>query len=73
MIKNMRHKWILIACMLLVSNVYSACEDIDEVPPRRESVGVMDYYKLPDPVVLNADETAVIDAVKEEYNQHIAQ
>lgn len=73
MIKYMRHKWVLVTCLLLIGNVYSACEDIDEVPPRIESVGVNDYYKLPEPVVLNADEIAVIDAVKEEYNQHIVQ
>lgn len=63
---------VLIVCLLLTNCMYSACEDIDEVPPR-ETVVSSEIYKIPDPVILNTNEIAVIDAIKQEYNEHVSQ
>lgn len=66
------YRYTLIALLLLASCAYFACEDIDEVPPKEER-GSSETYKVADPVVLNADETAVIDAIKLEYNENVIQ
>ena len=43
------------------------------MPERTESNVTNAYYKVPDPVVLNADETAMINKIKEEYNESVSQ
>lgn len=63
---------MLIVCLILVNCAYFACEDIDEVPPKEER-GSSEIYKVADPVVLNANETAIIDAIKQEYNENVTQ
>ena len=70
--KNKMIYGVLIGCLLLANCIYSACEDIDEVPPK-ESKGVSEVYKMPDPVALSANETVMVDAIKQEYNENVTQ
>lgn len=70
--KKLIYRYILVVCMLFANCTYFACEDIDEVPPKEQS-GNNNTYKIADPVVLNADETSIIDAIKQEYNENVNQ
>ena len=44
----------------------SSCEKVDEVPPYKESSSTK-VYKLPDPTIMTAEETAELKAIKAEY------
>ena len=51
----------VIACMAL-----GACEKVDDVPPYKES-STTKAYKLPEPTLMTADETAEFNAIKAAY------
>ncbi len=65
-------KKIIIYASLLISVpvlplTMTSCEDIDEVPPRKDhSTGKS--YKLPDPVVMDAADIADYESIKDEYD-----
>lgn len=67
-------KHIIPAIILLVSVAsgvaLSSCEDIDEVPPYKESSSSK-AYKLPDPTLMTPDETAEYNAIRAEYEAAI--
>lgn len=65
-------RYAMVTCLLFANCVYFACEDIDEVPPIKDRES-SEMYKVADPVVLNADEIAIIDAIKQEYNENVTQ
>lgn len=46
----------------------TSCEDIDEVPPMKDS-SAGKSYKLPDPVVMDAADNAMYESIRSEYNQ----
>ena len=51
---------VILSCIVLLSagmSLLSACEDINELPPRDEAAST--NYKIPDPVLLNAEENAI--------------
>lgn len=70
--KKMIYGMSVVAC-LLASCMYVACEDIDEVPPREEGALSSQTYKIPEPVVLNASEADVVNAIKREYDENVTQ
>ncbi len=57
--------------ILLSLALCPACEDINEVPPRPESSIASRRYKLPDPVVLNAEEAEIIRKIQQEFQENI--
>lgn len=65
-------RYAMVTCLLFANCVYFACEDIDEVPPKKDRAS-SEMYKVADTVVLNADEIAIIDAIKQEYNENVTQ
>lgn len=66
------YRYTLVVCLLFANCTYFACEDIDEVPPKEQSIS-NNKYKVADPVILNANEAAIIDAIKLEYNENVTQ
>lgn len=70
--KNL-YMWIATALIILSGSICTACEDINEMPDRTESNVNQAYYKVPDPVILNADEMDAVNKIKEEYNESISQ
>ncbi|MBD3588472.1 hypothetical protein [Bacteroides sp. GM023] len=66
------YRYVLVGCLLFTNCTYFACENIEELPPKEQS-GSSNVYKIADPVVLNATETAIIDAIKQEYNEKVTQ
>lgn len=61
------------ALIILSGSICTACEDINEMPDRTESNVAQAYYKVPDPVILNADEMDTVNKIKEEYNESVSQ
>lgn len=60
------NNWVF--CLLLASMLgMVSCETIDELPPRSETSSG-DRYKMPDPVLLDAAETELVDSIRREYN-----
>lgn len=57
--------------ILLTLALCPACEDINEVPPRAESSIASRRYKLPDPVVLNAEEAEIIRKIQQEFRENL--
>lgn len=47
---------------------FTSCERYDEMPPRQETSVTSKRYKLPDPVILSADEQAEVAQIRAEYN-----
>lgn len=64
---NMRTLYILLisTCALFA---FTACEDIDEVPPMKESTSGK-IYKIPDPEPMNASDVAAFNSIRAEYEQ----
>lgn len=52
--------------VMIAGVALSSCEKVDEVPPYKES-STSKAYKLPDPTLMTADETAEFNAIKAEY------
>lgn len=46
----------------------TSCEDIEEVPPMKDS-STGKSYKIPDPVVMDAADNAAYESIKDEYNK----
>ena len=65
--------FILAGSLCISAPLFTACEDIDELPPRTDSSTSLQYYKMPDPVILTAEESAQVDAIRQEYEQSISQ
>ena len=64
---------VILSCIVLLSvgmSLLSACEDINELPPRDEAASA--NYKIPDPVLLNAEENAIVDSIRTEYETGIS-
>lgn len=65
--------FILAGSLFIGAPLLTSCEDIDELPPRTESSTSLQYYKMPDPVLLTAEESAQVDAIRQEYEESINQ
>ena len=65
--------WTATALIILSGSICTACEDINEMPDRTDSNVAQAYYKVPDPVILNADEMDTVNKIKEEYNESVSQ
>ncbi len=65
--------WVTATLTIISGSIFTACEEVDEMPERTESNVTSAYYKVPDPVVLNADETVIINEIKAEYNENVSQ
>ncbi len=46
----------------------TSCEDIEEIPPMKDS-STGKCYKIPDPVVMDAADNAAYESIKDEYNK----
>lgn len=57
---------LLIATGVLFT--FAACEDIDEVPPMKDSTSGK-TYKIPDPEPMNASDVAAFNSIRDEYEQ----
>ncbi len=66
---KLRHFGFILFVTLFSSFLYVACEDINELPPRTDSSSGK-TYKMPDPVLLNAAEIAIVDQIREEYRNN---
>lgn len=56
------------AAILLSLSALTSCEDIDEVPPMKDS-STGKTYKIPDPEVMDAGDRSVYDSIKDEYDR----
>lgn len=63
--------FILTGSLCMSAPLFTACENIDELPPRTETSTSSQYYKMPDPVLLTAEESAQVDAIRKEYEESI--
>lgn len=61
------YKWMMAVALVVGGMSFSACEDVDEVPPRDTTVDSNKTYKMPDPVILTAEESAQVDEIRKEY------
>lgn len=59
-------KKVLYGLCLLVIVVLTGCDDIDKEPPKTDDI--TRYYELAAPKLLTAEERAVVQARKDEYN-----
>ncbi len=66
---KIRNLAFVLFIILFSSFFYVACEDINELPPRTDSSSGK-TYKMPDPVLLNAAEIAIVDQIREEYRNN---
>lgn len=63
------YKWMMAVALVAGGMSFSACEDVDEVPPRETTVDSNKTYKMPDPVILTAEESAEVDKIRKEYEE----
>lgn len=54
--------------LLAVQVALTSCEDIEEVPPMKDS-SAGKSYKIPDPVVMDAADVAAYESIRDEYNR----
>ena len=66
-------RFILAGSLCTSAFLFTSCEEIDELPPRTDASTSSQYYKLPDPVLLTAEESAQVDAIRQEYEQSLNQ
>ncbi len=60
-------KWMMTVALMACGMGFSACEDVDELPPRDMTVDGNKTYKMPDPVILTVEEIAKVDEIRKEY------
>ena len=72
--KKIIYNGTLILSLLCSSALYSACSSPDElVPFPEEESSTSQVYKMPDPVILNDSETAIVNDIQKEYIENVAQ
>lgn len=71
--KKNAYKWIIAAYLFCTCGTYSGCEEADEVPPRPEKSSSNKAYKMPEPIVLSTEEYAIVNLIREEYNENVTQ
>lgn len=71
--KKKVYSGLFMISLFLFGVVYTACEDIDELPPQSDTNFLNKTYKLPNPTILTAEEVAEYNAIKAEYEDSISQ
>ena len=61
------YKWMMAVALVAGGMSFSASEDVDELPPRDTNTVTGKTYKMPDPVILTAEESAQVDEIRKEY------
>ncbi len=62
----------LLLNLLAMGSLYTACSSPDElVPLPKEDSSTSQVYKMPDPVLLNDVETAIVNEILKDYNEQV--
>lgn len=59
---------VALVALIASQSILTACEDIDEVPPMKDS-STGKSYKIPDPVIMDAADVAAYEEIRDEYNR----
>jgi hypothetical protein len=64
-------KHVIIIFALVASTVLlTTCDKVDEIPPITEST-TNKTYRMPDPVPLSAEESALVEQIRQEYRNSL--
>ena len=68
------YKSVFVVGLFVLFGLVVACSSPDElIPFPKEDTNTNQVYKMPDPVLLNDVETAVVDEIQKEYKEHVSQ